>query len=153
MYDYYRGCLGHIHAKCDNPNDPAYHRYGGRGITYSFVKVKEFRSYILENLGPRPSPQHSLDRIDNDGNYEPGNLRWALPIQQAQNRGERLSKLEWKWVRPNGKKWAGKYFNYCTKSYSNPADAYLQVLALRSFLRQLWRIAYRGWQRTHFALL
>lgn len=80
----YRIWIG-IKTRCTNKNAPDYNRYGGRGITMcdewndSFV---EFLSY----LGPRPSKKHSVDRIDNDKGYEPGNVRWATKTEQARNR-------------------------------------------------------------------
>jgi hypothetical protein len=70
--------------RCENPRNSAYPRYGGRGI-----KVCE-RWHVLENflcdMGSRPSKQHSLDRINPNGNYEPGNCRWATPAEQTSNR-------------------------------------------------------------------
>jgi len=63
-------------------------RYGGRGIRLhpEWVEAAPFLAYIAAVLGPRPSPRHSLDRIDNDGHYEPGNLRWATFEEQNRNR-------------------------------------------------------------------
>ena len=73
--------------RCNSPTCVRFHRYGGRGISVSplFENYIDFKNYILENLGERPDG-YSLDRIDNDGNYEPGNLRWATPLQQTLNR-------------------------------------------------------------------
>ena len=76
-------------ARSLNPNNPAYPRYGGRGITVWPGWVHDFVAFY-EHIGPRP-PGHSLDRIDNDGNYEPGNVRWATASEQAFNRRVRDS--------------------------------------------------------------
>lgn len=70
------------------PKHPAYPNYGGRGIGMYGPWVRDpenFINWILTNLGERPSGM-SLDRIDNNGNYEPGNLRWATNSQQVRNR-------------------------------------------------------------------
>jgi hypothetical protein len=67
--------------RCDNPNNPQYERYGGRGIQFRFASFVEF----LNEVGPRPSSKHSLDRIKNDEHYEKGNLRWATPKEQSLN--------------------------------------------------------------------
>lgn len=64
---------------------PDYRDYAGRGIRFNFESFEQF----LANLGPRPSRSHSLDRIDNDGNYEPGNVRWATHKEQSVNRRPR----------------------------------------------------------------
>lgn len=69
--------------RCTNPNHQTYRYYGARGI-----RVCE-RWRIFDNfradMGPRPSRRHSIDRIDNSGNYEPGNCRWATPEEQGAN--------------------------------------------------------------------
>jgi hypothetical protein len=75
-------------SRCLNKNDPSYPHYGARGITMYSAWVDDpgsFIAWIEENLGPRHEGM-SIDRIDNDGNYEPGNLRWATKAEQLRNR-------------------------------------------------------------------
>lgn len=70
--------------RCTNPNSSAYQHYGGRGIeVYEGWKTnfQEFYDYI----GPKPSPEYTLDRIDTDGNYEPGNVQWASKSWQTKD--------------------------------------------------------------------
>lgn len=78
-----------IKARCFNPNNQRYPRYGGRGISMHQEWLNDpasFIDWIKKNLGPKPTKNHSLDRVNNDGNYEPGNLRWASSITQTYNR-------------------------------------------------------------------
>jgi hypothetical protein len=76
---------GGIKTRCTNKNAPDYDRYGGRGITMCDEWLYSFEAFF-SHLGPRPSKQHSVDRIDNDKGYEPGNVRWATKTEQVRNR-------------------------------------------------------------------
>lgn len=72
--------------RCFNKNNHAYARYGGRGITMC-ERWKNSFSAFLEDVGIKPSAEYSIDRWpNNDGNYEPGNCRWATKSQQVHNR-------------------------------------------------------------------
>jgi hypothetical protein len=83
LYKAYRGMM----ARCHRADHPAYASYGGRGIQVygPWHDVREFIGWVEEHLGPRPVGQ-TLDRIDNDGSYEPGNVRWADASVQQSNR-------------------------------------------------------------------
>lgn len=73
--------------RCYLPNCSEYFRYGGRGIEVCERWLgKDGYKNFLADMGERPSPTHSLDRINNDGNYEPSNCRWATKREQVANR-------------------------------------------------------------------
>lgn len=77
--------------RCLNPNDKRYDRYGGRGIKVHPEWIESFEAFYAF-MGKRPS-NHSLDRYpDNDGNYEPGNVRWATAIEQRRNQTRYLER-------------------------------------------------------------
>lgn len=89
-------------ARCGNPNADAYPRYGGRGIRVC-ARWMKFENFISD-MGERPSASHSVERKDNDGDYEPGNCIWASKAVQSRNRctnqilehgGESLTVADW----------------------------------------------------------
>lgn len=73
-----------IFTRCNNRNAKSYPRYGGRGITVC-ERWANFENFLAD-MGPRPSKDHSVERRDNDGNYEPGNCEWATDKVQGNNK-------------------------------------------------------------------
>jgi len=73
-----------MRGRCNNPKHPSYHRYGGRGITVCSAWDKSFEQFLAD-MGKRPADKQSIDRIDNDKGYEPGNCRWATVVEQCNN--------------------------------------------------------------------
>lgn len=85
MYDtveYQTWCA--MKSRCTDPANISYRNYGGRGIRVCDEWLGSFEAFY-RHIGPRPSAGYSVDRIDNDGNYEPGNVRWATRDEQRQN--------------------------------------------------------------------
>lgn len=89
--------------RCYRPGNKRYVLYGGRGIRVCERWLHSFAAFI-EDMGPRPGPGYSIDRINGNGDYEPGNCRWATPKMQGNNtsrnhvleaRGERHTISEW----------------------------------------------------------
>jgi hypothetical protein len=80
-----RGMYAMMKDRCSNPRNHAYPRYGGRGIIVCERWRISFKSF-LEDVGPRPSPKHSLHRIDGDGPYSPENCKWATPREHTETR-------------------------------------------------------------------
>lgn len=80
---------GDMWTRCRNPNAASFKYYGARGITVC-DRWKSFDNFYAD-MGSRPSGKHSIDRIDNDGNYEPGNCRWATLAVQNSNKRKRAT--------------------------------------------------------------
>lgn len=75
--------------RCRNKSHVAWKYYGGRGITVC-ERWYQYENFLAD-MGSKPTPKHSIDRIDPDGNYEPGNCRWATVLEQRHNRRKKVT--------------------------------------------------------------
>ena len=83
-----RSIWANMKQRCLNSNNTSYQYYGARGITVCARWLRSFDSFLAD-VGPRPGPEYQLDRIDNNGNYEPANCRWVTPKENSANRRKR----------------------------------------------------------------
>lgn len=81
-----------MRQRCYNKNYRAFKDYGGRGITVCHRWQSSFNNF-LNDMGKKPSEEYSLDRINNDGNYEPSNCQWSTYLEQANNRRSRMRSI------------------------------------------------------------
>lgn len=81
-----------MRTRCYYENTPQYKNYGGRGIKVCNRWKESFENFY-EDMGDKPTPKHQLDRIDNDGNYEPNNCRWVTPSENALNKEHKSGTL------------------------------------------------------------
>ena len=102
-----------MHSRCYNVNYTNFKHWGGRGITVcDRWKGRGNFENFLEDIGERPSPKHTLDRVDNNGNYEPSNCKWVSYSQQLINRRVKpnnssgLVGVSW---HKGGKKWEAQF--------------------------------------------
>jgi hypothetical protein len=113
--------------RCFLPKNKYFHNYGGRGITVCDEWVNDFDQFV-DDVGYRPSPAHSLDRIDNNGDYRPGNVSWSTKDQQDNNRRTCVF-IEFQGMRKNYKQWSKHYgvrpdkFRYYILRGLNPEQA------------------------------
>lgn len=77
-------------SRCNNPNVTGYENYGGRGISVCQRWSESFEAFF-EDMGLKPSDKHSIERLDNDGNYEPSNCTWGTAYEQMRNRRDNIN--------------------------------------------------------------
>lgn len=123
----------HMKGRCITDTDTSFLNYGGRGIKVCDRWLHSFENFYAD-MGQRPTAQHSIDRIDNDGDYTPENCRWATPKEQANNKRKRKSKTGISGVCKHSKNSWKAYItvNGKTKRLKNTMDFFEAVCARKS---------------------
>lgn len=125
-----------MRQRCENRKDAGYHRYGGRGIRFEFQSVAEGCRWITENLGLDKARE--FDRIDNDGPYGPGNLRYATRSENSKNkRKSKLTEADYAWSET-----ASPYHPLTTRRYLRAGKTRDEVICLAKQAVQEKR---KGW--------
>ena len=112
--------------RCTNPNNTNYFKYGARGITICDSWRDSFEAFY-NDMGKRPEGT-TLDRIDNDGNYEPNNCRWATITEQNWNKRPKKNSTGYPGIYAIGSKWAAKFRTQYLGSYSTKLQAHRAYL-------------------------
>lgn len=134
-------------ARCLYPKSVKYSRYGARGITVCPEWIESYAAFLAD-MGRKPTPEHTLDRIENNGNYERGNCRWATPAQQRANQNPRQSKgatVEFRGETKTILEWARQFSVPSTTIYHRinkgwPTEKALTspVKPRKNFHKQIW---------------
>jgi hypothetical protein len=119
--------------RCHNPRNPSFRNYGGRGIEVCPQWRDSFARFIAD-MGNPPTPEHTIDRIDNDDGYKPENCRWATPAQQLRNRRGNIQ-LTAHGRTMTAKDWAqatGIDYQRLTKTYRTEGQAAAEALVAQA---------------------
>jgi hypothetical protein len=131
-----------IIARTSNRKHTYYHNYGERGIEVCarWRGIDGFLNFI-EDVGEKPSTNHTLDRIDNDGNYEPGNVKWSTRFEQAANRRNNCSCVGVNYIESSGMWRAGIKINYIYHNLGNH-ETFERAVAARKAAEVKYGIVY-----------
>jgi hypothetical protein len=117
-------CWAKMIQRCVNPRSNSYHNYGGRGIRVCARWLKSFDNFLAD-MGPKPSPKHSIERRDNDGDYTPSNCCWATRHEQHRNMRRNM------WITLDG-------VTLCLKDWARRTG--MDQMTIKGRLRRGWSV-------------